>query len=126
MSELRDILEQAASDLDIYKNHEPAEAREWLNKLLKAAHLGYPGDDRIDYIRFRNGRVIVGTSYSVRGCAQDDEFEFPEHVLDDEDPIDAISAWAWGERVAEAGRRVKSAEDDLASAKAELATALAS
>lgn len=31
MSELREIIEAAASDVDTYKNHNPEEAREWIN-----------------------------------------------------------------------------------------------
>jgi hypothetical protein len=126
MSELRDLIEAAASDVDTYKNHNPEAARKWINKVLSAGKLGGIGDDRIEYITISGGMVEIGTSYSVRSCHQTAEHSFPEHVLDDEDPIDAVSAWAWGERVAKAEEKVKKARADLKHAEEALAEALAS
>ena len=131
---LRKLIEDAASDVDTYKHHDPVEARDWINKLLAAGKLGGIGSDRIEYIRFRRlgippsgvRMVEVGTSYSVRQCAQTAEHSFPEHVLDADDPVEAIKTWAWGERVAEAESKLKSARIDLERAEAAYHEALAS
>lgn len=127
MSELREIIEQASSDIEEYKHPDLSAVTERLNRLFAAGKFGSIGNyDKIERISFRAGTVEVVVGYSRRSCYNTFEVEFPESVLDADDPIDAISAWAWGERVDAARQDVELYEAYLESAKKRLVEAQSS
>jgi hypothetical protein len=125
---LRELVEQAASDLDRLKNPGIREARERLEEIVKALGLGTLEYDRIESIAFHGGMVEVRTTYSSRGCLQTGEYDFPEFILDEADPVKAASRWGLEkavaerrEKVAEAQRELEYAQEGLAAAEAALA-----
>jgi hypothetical protein len=93
MTTLREIVENAASSLGTYVHPDISECQDRLSEIIIAAKLGGISHDNLVGIEINRGKVTVHTTYSVRSCAQEGLFEFPEHILDAEDPIKAATIW---------------------------------
>ena len=126
MTSLREILEKAEIDLDNYKHPDVSEAQDRLNDLLVEAGLGNISQDRLEYLSIGNEKVYIVTRYSIRSCEQEDRFEFPVSVIDAEDPIAAIKAFAKTKRIAEARRRFAEATEEWTNARDNLEEVLKS
>lgn len=122
---LRELLEQAESDIDTYRYPSIDDTQEALNQVLDAAGLRNTGSDRVT--RLVVGREVVQftTEYSVRCCAQSDDFELPIHIVDAEDPIRAAKVWGIEKGVREAEAEVSQVESVLAGARQRLEAARA-
>jgi hypothetical protein len=90
---LREIVEEAASALYTYKHPNVSECQDRLDEIIGAAKLGGISHDNLAHIDISRGMVNIRTTYSVRSCPQEDVYEFPEHILDAEDPIKAAAIW---------------------------------
>jgi len=91
---LREILEHAEEQIDTYRHPDIDEASDWLDRLLQAGKLGGIGSDRISYLHVGREAVSIRTSYTVRSCAQSDDYEFPVSIIDAPDPIAAMTKWS--------------------------------
>lgn len=120
--ELRDLIENAAADIDHYKRPNVDEAKTRLTELLNAAGLGGIGEfDRIESISEEDGMLHISTSYVLRGCECGERYEIPSSVIDSEDPIKAATEWGLAIRTREAEDKVAEARRNLQSAEKKLA-----
>lgn len=102
MSDLRAILEKAELDINTFKHPNVDEAHVWLDNILVAA--GLPGirHNRIDFLSVDyNDEVSVTSSWSCRGCQDQDTYSFPAYIIDAVDPIKAAMIWGLEQRLAE-------------------------
>lgn len=113
MTTLREIVEEAASALDIYQHPNVAECQHRLNEIIVAAQLGGISHDNLAGININRGMVTICTTYSVRSCPQQDVYEFPEHVLDAEDPVRAAMIWGLETKLSEKKEKLDEAEAAL-------------
>lgn len=119
--DLRDLIENAAADIDHYKRPNVDEAKSRLSELLNAAGLGGIGEfDRIESIDEDDGMLRIKTSYTVRGCEGGDDLELPSSIIDSEDPIKAATAWGLTTRIEEAESAVAKARGDFERARNKL------
>ena len=117
---IRELFEHASHAVDTYKSPDISEARERLNEILIAAGLGSTGSDNITRWNMYRGEVEVGTRYSVRSCAQEDRYTFPQTILDAPDPIAAARKWGLERKRDKAAQELKEAETIFDSRKARL------
>lgn len=129
---LRQLIDGAAAAIRTYKHPDISECRERLDEILTAAGLGSIGSDHLTYLTLSHGTVTINTEYSVRGCEQSDEYEFPDFIIDAADPVKAATLWGAEQRTKKAKHEVDVArralslsESALAKAEAELNSALA-
>lgn len=110
---LREIIEEAASALYTYKHPDVSECQGRLNEIIVAAKLGGISHDNLAHIDVSRGMVNIRTTYSVRSCPQEDFYEFPEHIIDAEDPIKAATIWGLETKLAEEKQKLAKALNDL-------------
>ena len=85
---LRDLVEKAIKDLDLYRHPNVAFVKSQLHAIMVAADIGTCGaDDQIDRLDISDGFVHVRVVWSAWGCEQSGDYEFPEGILDAEDPV---------------------------------------
>jgi hypothetical protein len=123
---IRELIVEAQRAFRIYKNPGVSEAAERINELIVAAGLGNISKDRLEGISIDEGFVTVSVGYSVRGCIQSDDYEFPEMILDEEEPVKAARLWGQQKRLAEKQEALAKARETLAQCELEYAEALAS
>lgn len=121
---LREIVEEASSAIDVYKNPPISEARSRLNDIVKAAGLGDLTHESIDGISFYKDSIEISTTYSTRGCMQSGEYIFPASILDEADPIAAAKRWGLQKKVDDAQEKVDEARRDLEGCEETLSEAL--
>jgi hypothetical protein len=123
----RDLLEEAASDVETYREPDISDVTDMIDEVLKAiGGVGWIGTDEVTSLHFSgSGDLTVTTSYSVRSCAQTDRFSIPSHVIDADDPIVAGKQFGKEGRITVAKRKMKSLREELKSAEKDLAAALA-
>lgn len=121
---LREIVEDAASAINTYKNPQISDAKTRLNEIVKAADLGNLEYESIDSISFNRGTVEINTTYSVRSCPMSGEYIFPESILDEADPVAAAKRWGLEQKVAKAQEKVDESRRDLEGCEKTLAEAL--
>ncbi len=112
---LREIIEEASSAIDTYKHPQISEARDRLNGIIKAAGLGDIERESIDSISFHKDTVAIRTTYSVRSCQGNEEYIFPESILDAADPVAAAKRFGIQKKVDDAQEKVDEARRDLES-----------
>lgn len=113
MIKLREIIEEAQNQLDIFKYPDVKECQEKLNEILKAGGLGEIIYDKLENLKYYDGFLEITTSYSVRCCNQTGEYKIPEKVIDADDPILAIKEWKYHEEFKKAQREVEMAKCQL-------------
>lgn len=124
-SHLRDLIANAENAIDTYRYPDVDECQERLNELLVAAGLGSIERDRLAYISIKSGKVLIRTEYSVRGCEQSDDYEFPEAIIDAANPVYAATLWGLSRRESAARYELEEARRILAHREKEHAKALA-
>lgn len=121
---LREIVEEASSAIDTYKNPSISEARNRLNDIVKAAALGNLDYESIDGISFRKDTIEINTTYSIRSCPMSGEYVFPASILDAADPVAAARRWGLQKKVDDAQEKVDEARRDLEGCEKTLSEAL--
>lgn len=120
---LRELLDEAASAISIYRNPDIDEARERLNEVLKAAGLGSTRGEHIaaiDEYSGMGGYFEIRTEWSARGCAQTSEYRLPKSIVDAADPLATAKAWRRDKAISEAREEVTRCGAALTRAKAKL------
>lgn len=119
---LRALLEEAASNLLVYRSPDLDEVRQRLNEVLEAAGLGTTSNDRIESIaEFReDDSFVIHTAWTARGCSQTSEYRLPASIVDAADPLEAAKSWKHDKEVAEARAALAKAESDFARARERL------
>jgi hypothetical protein len=120
---LRQIIDEADDAIQTLRHPEVSEAEERLNEIIMAAKLGDISHDQLAYVRISNGKVNIRTEYSVRGCEQSDDYNFPETILDNEDPIRAATLWGLEKRLSDAQCEADAARRLLSHREEELSLA---
>lgn len=110
---LREIIEEAASALYTYKHPDVSECQDRLNEIIVAAKLGGISHDNLAHIDISRGMVNIRTTYSVRSCPQEDFYEFPEHIIDADDPVKAATIWGLETKLSEEKQKLGKARSDL-------------
>jgi hypothetical protein len=110
---LREIIEEAASALNRYQNPHVSECQDRLNEIIVAAKLGGISHDHITSIDISRGMVSIYTKYSIRSCPQEDLYEFPEHIIDADDPVKAATIWGLETKLEEERQELKQARRNL-------------
>lgn len=93
MKTIRQLIDGAIEQIDTYRHPDTSGAEDKLNEIIVAAGLGNISHDRLAYLDIQDGKVCIRTEYSVRGCENSDYYEFPEAILDADDPIRAATEW---------------------------------
>jgi hypothetical protein len=121
---LRELIEKASSDLDVYKEPDVSEAKTRLDEILLAGGRGMIRYEYLTALRFEKGRLLVFTDYADGT----DFYEIPEHVIDAADPVRAMRLHAAERQVITAGNQIAALEkmmlvrrEELKAAKAVLA-----
>lgn len=120
---LRLLLEDAASQLAIYRAPGLDELQEPLNAILEAAGLGSTGNDQIDKIEEvcgTEGYFRITTVCSARGGRKASEFQLPVAIVDAEEPMVAAQDWAREHTVAELRATMAKAETAYCDARRRL------
>ena len=110
---LRQLMEDAASALDYYKNPDIDEALEQIDAVLKAGSLGSIEHDRVVRIEACRDHFEIHTEWSARGCAQTSEYELPYAIVDAANPLVAAVTWARTQAIANAQARINEAQASL-------------
>lgn len=123
----RDWLEEAASEVDTYRNPDISDVTAMIDEVLKAiGKQGWVGTDEVTSLSLsQSAGLTVTTSYSIRICDMEGRFTIPNHVIDADDPIAAGKQFGKEGRIKVAERKVKSLRNQLTSAEQDLAAALA-
>lgn len=121
----RELLDKAMGDIDVYKHPNLTEFQERLNEILEAADQPTTGRDRIESIWQNDDTKCyeIGTAYSRRGCAMNDEIELPFYVAHADDPMAAALEWKREFAINAARETVEEAQEDLDRAKRRLEAA---
>lgn len=96
---LRSILEDAESQIDLYKNPSIEEAEKLLEEILVAADLGSIAHERIVSFTITSNEVRVVTSWSARNCDQSSDYSFPTTIIDADNHIKAASIWGIEQKI---------------------------
>jgi hypothetical protein len=110
---LRELIDGAMSQLDNSKHPDVTQVQDRLHEILVAGELGGIDLDQLTYLNWRGTVLDIGTTYSVRGCVQKDEYVIPAAIIDSPDPIRAIRAYSLNNKVIEAQREILVAERDV-------------
>jgi hypothetical protein len=87
MSNLELVL-QAIRDIDTYRNPDISRAKALLSSITEAmGHGGLAGEYIRDLDIDLKGMVRITTEWSVRGCANTSDYEFPASILEAPDPV---------------------------------------
>ena len=120
--DLRDLIDNAAADIDQYRHPNVDEAKERLTELLNAAGVGGIGrDDRIHSISEEDGELRIETSFIIRGCESGDSYRIPSAIIDSDDPIKAATEWGLATRIREAEDKLTEARQAFYRAEKKLA-----
>lgn len=103
-----EIIQDAASKLDVYRKPAIDAAVELIDTILSSADLGSIQHETIKSIDIQDEIVIINTSYIVRGCSDTSCYVFPTSLLLEDDVERA--ATRYGKQL-----KLKDVEDRLAS-----------
>lgn len=103
----RQIINNAIASMHTLRYPDTEEVELRLNEILIAAKLGDISDDHLVYLDISNGKVKIRTEYSVRGCDQSDDYEFPEFIIDNENPVHAATLWGLEQRFRKANLNIE-------------------
>jgi hypothetical protein len=99
MSTLKELINKAISDIDLYKHPDIDEAKARLDELLVAAGLGTIKGDYLSDLDMYNNKLHIRTEWSARGCANHSDYELPISILEAEDPIKAATVWGLQQKI---------------------------
>lgn len=126
---LRELLEDAASKVDMYKNPDISEALAALDPVLEAGGMGRINRDTVLSIDFFRDHVSIVTEYTARGCTDQHTYNLATSVVDAADPIHASKVWCVQMKINAAEselnryeRLAKNAKDQLLELHDQLAT----
>lgn len=105
-----EIIQDAASKLDVYRKPAIDAAVELIDTILTSADLGSIQHETIKSIDIQDEIVIINTSYIVCGCSDTSRYVFPTSLLLEDDVERA--ATRYGKQL-----KLKDVEDRLASLK---------
>lgn len=105
-----EIIQDAASKLDVYRKPAIDAAVELIDTILTSADLGSIQHETIKSIDIQDEIVIINTSYIVCGCSDTSCYVFPTSLLLEDDVERA--ATRYGKQL-----KLKDVEDRLASLK---------
>ena len=80
-----EIIQDAASKLDVYRKPAIDAAVELIDTILSSADLGSIQHETIKSIDIQDEIVIINTSYIVRGCSDTSCYVFPTSLLLEDD-----------------------------------------
>lgn len=109
---LRELLEQASNDLDIYKKPNLSELTTILPEVVRAANLGSISGTIIRIVE-APGYFEIETSWSARCCEQSSYIHLPSFIVDSKDPIKTAKTWANKIALEEVEDKIKSLEKTL-------------
>lgn len=110
---LRELIDKARDDLNTYKNPDVSALMTRLHSILGAGKLGGIINDKLISVYYANGSLHIRTGYSVRSCEQTAYFEFPEFVVDAENPERVVAIWAWTREIAKTRAEIERTENKL-------------
>lgn len=119
MSFIEDTFE-AAHKVSMYKNPDLADFQDKLDAILEAAGLPCTGGEHISSMQLSEDTLYITTSWSVRCCDQESEYQIPLSILEAEDPLAAARIFKTSSRVAELRELAESHKKTLASTQAAL------
>lgn len=123
---LRQLLDEAAEAIELYRHPDLDEMRNRLDVVLSAAGEGRLGKDEIVYIReclSSGGNYFeIETKWSIRGCEQRTEFKIPSSIVDSDDPLASAELWFYQRRLSEAKEEVEKCEKALEKARNRMAS----
>lgn len=123
MKTLREVVDQAIIDHNMYRSPDLDEFRERMAPILEVLHQGKIGQyDRITSISEEPayGVLHIQTAYEVRCCAQEGSFEIPLKAIDAEDPVRTAEISYLNKRVLHLTHDIKSWTRDIEGAKVKL------
>jgi hypothetical protein len=123
MKTLREIFAEAQDQIETYRHPSTWEAKEKINQIIAAAGLGDISHDSLAWISIASGTVSIRTEYSVRGCTNSDEYEFPVSIIDAVDPIRAAKEWGLRRKLIKAQSELDEARRVLAHREEQFAKA---
>ena len=99
---LRELINDAIHQINIYKHPNIDEAQKALSKILDAAGLGSIEHDQIENLSIINDDTLfIETSWSTRGCAQTGSYQLPLNIIDVENPVKAAKIWGLNRQINE-------------------------
>ena len=110
---LRQLIDNAISQLNIYKTPDIDECKSRLNEILKVSQLGGINYDKIEKMTENNQVLTIDTSWSARGCSNTSSYELPVSIIDAQDPLIAAKAWGWEKRINEAQSKLDDAKANV-------------
>lgn len=110
---VRQLIEQAAMDVDTFKCPSIDEAQKVLHEIIRAMDKGGVQGDTITSIVITEDEVYINSEWYARGCHSTSNYSFPASILDAEDPVKAATIYGLEEHL-------KEAKTKLARAKAEV------
>ncbi len=88
-----EIIQDAASKLDVYRKPAIDAAVELIDTILSAADLGSIQHETVESIDVEDEVVIVKTTYVIRGCADTSCYVFPTSLLLEDDVEQAATRY---------------------------------
>ena len=122
---LRELVDDAIHQIDLYKNPSIDEFEQRFSEILKAARLGSLEHEDIESLGEYGGNIHLTSSWSARGCHNTSDYKIPSAIIDAPDPVAAARRWGCEHRLDEARRREAMARSSLESASAHRAKAQA-
>lgn len=118
---LRELIAKTQDDLNTYKNPDVSVITERLHEILKAGKLGGIIHDKLISLYFAHGSLHIRTEYAVRSCTNTAYFEFPEFVVDADNPERVVAIWACTQAINKMHRDIESTENKLEGLRRDLA-----
>lgn len=109
----REIIAEAQAQMSTYKHPEIDECKKLLTDIIEATGRGSISKDCLDSVEVYGGWVEIRTSWSSRGCRCDGESRFPDHILDDPNPVQAAKIWSIKREIDEAKHQLDIAKKDV-------------
>lgn len=113
MSTLRTMIDDAQRQLSTYRHPNVSDVSERLSAILQILSRGSLEYDRVDSISEEDGNLVIGTTYSLRGCTNNGEYEIPIEIIDADDPLDAARRWVKQQALNETEQSLKQTKAEL-------------
>lgn len=90
---LLELTNHAIEQVDKFRSPDIDEWIGHIDPILKAAGQCTIGRDDVDSIFMTRGHIVIDTSYTTRGCQQNNRMELSLDILNADDPIKAANCY---------------------------------
>ena len=122
MSALKTLVDEAQSQLYMYRHPDIAEAKDKLNEILEILGRGSLKYDHVTSIDEEDDELVINTEYSIRCCAMTGEYKIPLSIINSDDPILEAHRWLKEQELAKKVENLRSYRDALVSAQSQIKT----